>query len=100
SPRFVLGGIDRARQRPFLLLAIERRIGLPDILARGLLPLDADDVGPALVAGEEILAAVSVEEFSERLDAANDEQEIILTFEREHGVNEVVACSLLAQLDL
>src|SRR5262249_51779754 len=97
---FGLGGVDRPRQCPFLVLAVELRVGLADIVARVLLLLDADDVGRALVAGEQILAVLHVEEFAECLDSADDEQEIVLTFEREHGVDQVVARALLAQLDL
>ena len=36
----------------------------------------------------------------ERLDAADDQQEIVLAFEREHGIDEIVPRALLAQLDL
>src|SRR5262249_48378379 len=91
---------DRPRQRPLLLLAIELRVGLADVLARVLLLLDADDVGGALIAGEQILAVVGVEEFAQRLDAAHDEDEVVLAFERGHGINEVVPRALLAQLYL
>ena len=65
-----------------------------------LLLLDAEDVGGALVAGEQVLAVVGVEEFAERLDAADDQHEIVLAFEREHRVDEIVTRALLAQLDL
>src|SRR5262245_57186623 len=41
--------VDRTRQRLFLLLAVKRGIGPPDIFAPVLLLLDADDVGRALV---------------------------------------------------
>ena len=59
-----------------------------------------EDVAGALGAGEQILAVVGVEEFAERLDAADDHQEIVLAAEREHGVDEVVSRALLAELDL
>ena len=71
---FRLGGVDRLRQRPFLVLAVERGVGLADIFAGVLLLLDAQDVGGALGAGEQVLAVLGVEEFAERLDAADDEQ--------------------------
>ena len=70
---------SRLRQRPFLVLAIERRVGLADILARVLLLLDAEDVGRALGAGEQVLAVLGVEEFAQRLDAADDQHEVVLT---------------------
>ena len=59
---------------------------------------DAQDVRPALDAGEQILAVVGVEEFTQRLDAAHDEQQVILPFEREHSIDEIVLRALLAQL--
>ena len=53
----------------------------------------------ALGAGEQVLAVIGVEEFAERLDAADHHQEIVLAAEREHGVDEIVARALLAELD-
>ena len=76
------GGIDHPRQRPFFVLAIERGIGAPGIFARVALLLDADDAGRALVAGEQIPAVLGVEETSERLDAAQDEHQIVLFIDR------------------
>ena len=64
-----------------------------------LLLLDAQDVRRALGAGQQVLAVVGVEEFAERLDAADDQEEIVLAFEREHGVDEIVPRALLAELD-
>ena len=85
----------------FLLRRLEklgvRRAG---VVALVLLLLDAQDVGGALDAGEQVLAVVAVEEFAERLDAADDQQQIVLAFEREYGIDEIVPRALLAQLDL
>ena len=53
----------------------------------------------ALGAGQQVLAVVGVEEFPERLDAADDHQEIVLTFERKHRVDEIVPRALFAELD-
>ena len=61
--------------------------------------LDAQDIRRALDAGQQIFAVVGIEEFAERLDAANDHQQIVLAFEREHGIDEIVPRALLAQLD-
>ena len=72
---------------------------MPTYCARVLLLLDADDVGRALGAGEQALAVLGVEEFPERLDPADDQQEIVLAFEREYGVDEVVPRALFAELD-
>ena len=81
----------------WLSRACVRRAGVGGVV---LLLLDAQDVGRALGAGEEILAVVGVEEFAERLDAADDQHEVVLAGQREHGVDEIVARALLAQLDL
>ncbi len=54
----------------------------------------------ALGAREQVLAVVGVEEFAERLDAADDQQEIVLAAKREHGIDEVVTRALIAELDL
>ena len=85
---FGLGDIDRLRQRFFLSLLIELWIGRAGVFALVLLLLDADDVGRALVAGEQVLAVLGVEEFSQRLDAADDQQKIVLAFERKHSIDE------------
>ena len=61
-----------------------------------LLLLDAQDVRGALDAGEQVLAVVGVEEFAERFDAADDHQEIVLAFEREHGIDEIVPGALFS----
>src|SRR5262249_4148512 len=61
---------------------------------------DADDVGGALVAREQVLAVLGVEKCRQRLDAAHDEDEVVLAFERKHGVDEIVPRALLAELDL
>ena len=78
---------------------VERRIGRASIFAIVLLLLDADDVGRALVAGEQVIAVLGVEEFSQRLDAADDEKKIVLAFEREHRIDQIVPRALLAELD-
>ena len=74
-----------------------RRAGVGGVV---LLLLDAEDVRRALGAGEEIFAVVGVEEFAQRLDAADDQHEIVLAGQREHGIDEIVARALLAELDL
>ena len=52
-----------------------------------------------LIAREQTFAVLGVEEFSQRLDAADDEEKIVLAFEREHGIDEIVPRALLAKLD-
>ena len=65
-----------------------------------LLFLGAQDVGGAAIAGEQVLAVVAVEESPERLDAADDHQQIVLAGQREHRVDEIVPRALVAQIDL
>ncbi len=54
-----------------------------------------------LHAGEQALAVIGCEEFAERLDAADDQEEVVLAFAmlREDGIDEIVARALIAQLD-
>ena len=52
-----------------------------------------------LVAGEQVIAVLGVQEFPQRLDAANDHQKIVLAFKREHRVDQIVPRALLAQVD-
>ena len=87
------------RERLLFVEAVERRIRRAVIGLAVLLLLDPQNVRGALGAGEQILAVVGIEKFAERLDAANDHQEIVLAFKGEHGVDEIVPSALLAQLD-
>ena len=94
-----LGDIDRLRQRLFLGQRVQLRIGRAGIFAIVPFLLDADDVGRALVTREQVIAVLGVEEFSQRLDAADNEQKIVLTFESEHRIDQIVPRALLAELD-
>ena len=72
-----------------------------DICTPVLLLFDADDIGCALVAREQILAVLGVEEFSQRLDPTDDRNEARLpAADIEHGVDKVVPRSLFTQLHL
>src|SRR6202034_1680337 len=90
---------DRLRQRLFLGQLIEFRVGRTGIFAIVLFLLDADDVGRALVAGKEIFSVFRVEKFSKRLNAADDEEKIVLAFKSEYGVHKIVPRALIAELD-
>ena len=96
-PRLALRCIDGGRQRLFLGKLIALRVGRAGILAIVLLLLDADDVGGALITCEKILAVLGIEEFSQRFDTADDQQQIVLTFEREYGIYEVMPRALVAK---
>ena len=61
---------------------------------------DFEDVQGALVAGEQVLAVVGREEALQRLDAADDEDEVVLAAEREYGVDQIVPHAFVAQCDL
>ncbi|MFX5813200.1 hypothetical protein ABTE31_21065, partial [Acinetobacter baumannii] len=41
-----------------------------------------------------------LQEFAERLDAADDHQEIVLPAEREHGVDQIVPSAQFSELHL
>ncbi len=62
--------------------------------------LGPQNVGGALVAGEEAAAVVGFEKGGERFDAVDDHEEIVLARKREHRIDEVVAGTLFAQVDL
>ena len=68
--------------------------GLPAGLGFG-----TQDVGGALVAGEEVGAVLCGDEGLQRVDAGEQADEIVLATEREDGVDQVVADAGLALLD-
>src|SRR5215831_12312165 len=94
---FLPDGVDRPCQRLFLLLAIARLIRSIDISTPVLLLLDADDIGRALVAGQQILSVLGVEEFSKGLDAVGDRNNTCLA-DMNNGVHKIVPRSFVAQL--
>ena len=71
SARSRLHLTDRFRERLFLGEAIECGVRRAVIGFAVLLLLDAQDVGGALGAGDQVFAIVGVEEFSQRIDTAN-----------------------------
>src|SRR5262249_18510308 len=93
-------GINRPRQRLFLLLTVARLIRSIDICTPVLLLLDSDDIGCTLVAGEQILAVLGVEEFSKSLEAADDRNNTCLAAHMKNGVYKIVPRSLFTQLHL
>ena len=64
-----------------------------------LLFLGAQDVGGAAIARKQVLAVFGFEQFSERLDPADDHEQIVLARQREHRVDEIVPRALFAQVD-
>ena len=61
--------------------------------------LGAEDVGGAAIAGEQVLAVLGLEQFSKRLDPADDQEQIVLAWQRKYGVDEIVPRALVAQID-
>jgi hypothetical protein len=59
-----------------------------------------EDIGGALVAGEQVLAVLGGHERLERVDAREQADEIVLAAEREHSVDQVVTDTGFALLDL
>src|SRR6266542_3912202 len=100
SRRALLGGFDGRSERPFFGLTVELRIRRPDVLPPVPLLLDANDVGGALVAGEQIPAVVRIQEAPQSVHPADDQHEIVLAAQCEHGINQIVARALLAKLNL
>src|SRR6185437_16692234 len=62
-----------------------------------LLLLDAQDVDGALGTGQEVRSVLGIEEAAERFDAPDDHQEVVAT-ESEHGIDEIVPRTLLAEM--
>ena len=61
--------------------------------------LGAEDVGGAAIAHEQVPPVLGVEEAPERLDPADDHEQIVLARQREHRVDEIVPRALVAQVD-
>ena len=49
-----------------------------------------------LIAGEQILAVLGIEEFPKCFDATDDEHKIVLAFKCKHRVDQIVASALVA----
>jgi hypothetical protein len=64
-----------------------------------LLLLGGEQLHGALGAGEQVLAVFRGDEGGQRLDAAGDHQQVV-GLGRQHGVDQVVAGALVAQIDL
>ncbi len=77
---FGFRNVNRLRQCLLLRLLIEPGMGRAGIFPLILFLFNADDVGRALEAGEQIFSVLGVEEFAECFDAADDEQKIVLAF--------------------
>src|SRR6476469_790252 len=86
-----------------LFLSLFEQLGVRRLIVAliVLLLLDAQNVDRALGASEQMLAVLGVEEAAERLYPAHEHKDIILisAFERKYGIDQIVSCTLLTQLD-
>src|ERR1041385_8883913 len=96
----VLGGMDGGGEFALFGLEIELRVGPTVIRAAVLFLFDAQNIRGTLGAGEQARAVLGAKEFAERLDAADDEEQIVASFalSREHRVDEIVTRALIAEL--
>ena len=93
----LLDGLDSRSERRFFFFGQELQIVGSGVGCLVLLFLDREDVRRTLDAGEQVRAVVGFQERIERFDAADDQRQIILATEREHGVDQVVTFSLVAK---
>ena len=78
----------------------EAGVGVERVFDAVLLLLLGQDVGRALVAGEQVGAVVGGEEVLQGADAGDEQHEVVLAAELEAGVDDVVADALAAEVDL
>src|SRR5207247_6832119 len=97
---FALDLIDRAGERLFLRQIVKPGIRGAVKRALVLFLLDRKNVTRALGPCKQVLAVVGVKELSERVDAADHQEQIVLPPERKHGIDEIVTRALVAKLDL
>ena len=83
-----------------LRLAQQRGIGGAGVAHLVLLLLDAEDVAGALDAGEQDGAVVGLQELGQRLDALDDQRQVVLAGEREDRVDQIVPRALVPQVHL
>ena len=102
--RLRLGGQHHLEERLLLRqpgrldqLGIGRRIEGAGAVA---LLLGAQNVRRAAIADEQVRAILAVEEFSKRLDAADDHQQVVLAGKSEDSVDQIVARAFLAEMEL
>ena len=91
--------VQRRKQSFFRGLGQFALVDLADEGLAVLLLLDLEDIGGALVAGQQIGAVIGLEEGLQRLDPRHQPHQIVLMAEREHRVDQVVADALFLQRD-
>ena len=92
--------IDGGGERLLFLRLQQRRVDVAGVAYLVLLLLDGEDVLRALDAGEEVGAVVGLQELGQRLDALDDERQVVLAGQREDGVDQIVARALVPQVNL
>ena len=78
AARIVLHALDRGGQRHLLRLLQEELIVGAGVAGLVLLLLDREDVLRALDASQQVGAVVGLQELGQRLDALDDEREVVL----------------------
>ena len=96
---FVFDGFERVREADFLGQDEQIPGDLAVIGARVLLLLDAQDIGGALVAGEQVGAVFGSNEGLQGFDAGEQADEVVFAAECEHGVDQVVTDTGFTLLD-
>ena len=88
-----------AAKRSFSASSFSRAFGsTPSATDGALLFLGGQKLRGALGAGEQVLAVFRSDEGGQRLDAAGDHQQVV-GFRRQHGVDQVVAGAVIAEID-
>ena len=94
------GDGDRCVQRFFLALDQLVDANVTRIGAAILFLFDLENIRGALRANQQMLAVLGFEESRQRLDAFDDQHQIVLIAEGEDSIDEIVALALLAEIDL
>ena len=91
--------VDGGGEGLLLLRLQQRGVDVADVAYLVLLLLDGEDVLRALDAGQQVGAVVGLQELGQRLDALDDERQVVLAGQREDGVDQVVTRALVLQVD-
>src|SRR6202158_5725369 len=92
------GALDSFPKLPFENILKLGWIGITRVCKSIFLLFYANNIRCSLVPSKKILPVVGIEKFSERLDPADDHQKIVLAFECEHGIDEIVTGTLIPEM--
>src|SRR5690606_4223541 len=97
--RLLRRGRNGGGKRLFFVLSEKGSIGRGVVGLAVLLFLDAKNIRGALVTGKQVLAIFRAQEVGQSLNALHDENEIILPFKREDGVDKIMPRTAIPQID-